>query len=56
LCSNPFVDKSTQIELPYPSMRSLSLSLLRFSLLKFKDYIECTLKIFQSDFPRSQIR
>ena len=32
------------------------LRLFSVSLLKFKDYIECTLKIFQSDFPRSQIR
>jgi len=32
LCSNPFVDKSTQIELLYPNK---NLFLFSFSLLKF---------------------
>jgi len=44
LCSNPFVDKSTQIELLYPNKKSVFY--LASASLKFKDYIECTLKYF----------
>jgi len=33
LCSNPFVDKSTQIELLYPNKTSVFV--FRFSLLKY---------------------
>jgi len=45
LCSNPFVDKSTQIELLYPN-NNFSILYLGSASLNFKDYIECTLKIF----------
>jgi len=56
LCSNPFVDKSTQYELHSPNKNKIDLSYLGSASLIIKDYFECTLKIFQSDFPRSQIR
>jgi len=42
LCSNPFVDKSTQIELLYPNKKISFLNLASASL-NFKDYIERTL-------------
>jgi len=57
LCSNPLVDKSTQYELHPPNKNKVDLNYLGSASLKLiKDYFECTLKIFQSDFPRSQIR
>jgi len=35
LCSNPFVDKSTQIELLYPNKIKTCVLAFRFGLLKF---------------------
>ena len=39
-----------------PNKNKIDLSYLGSASLSIKDYFECTLKIFQSDFPRSQIR